>query len=810
MKIRTKISILPIALVTIILIVSLLITLMISNSVTQNQVGNHLLTTAQSRAHHVETLLRSYKETVQLLAVGIPFTNVLDPQIDYSRRMTECNLRIKRTIETNPDISRIRILNKNGIVIASSHEDIGFDRSEESTFIKGNENVYIEDIHISEYTGDLVLSVSTPIFVRDIFSGVVIFNFNADKKLYDILTDRTGLGETGEIYLVNRDGYMISPPRFIDDAILKTKKNTEQINRYFSEHLEKGLPEYMEEKPIYYLDYRGKKVLGVHFYISEMQWGVIAEIDVVEAYKSIKEQTILLIIIFSVLLIGIIIVASIISRNITLPIKELHGGTEEIIKGNLDYKVAIQSKDEIGQLSRSFDIMTDRLKKAQKEMQNHAEELEATVKNRTAELEKQIEKSEKNRIANLVVLNDLNIKTKELKVEITERKRAEEKLKEYSENLEQKVEERTMNLNGALDDMEKTKDNLHVILKSVADGIVVTDNKNRVVLMNKAAEELLNVRYNEVNGQSIDFAIEDKTLREKVKNILEKKTTEYEFDFELHTEDQRNNRIMRARTSVIPDKKGKKKGIVMIIRDVTHEREVDRMKTEFLSTAAHELRTPMTSIQGFSEVLLYNENLSKKETHKFLTYINSQAVNLAKIVNDLLDISRIESGKKDFLQRAPCDFNEMIKRTTSSFEKNLEKHTFRVSLPSKTVVLSLDKNKIEQVLKNILDNAIKYSPKGCEIRIIGKKEEKDLKVSVKDQGIGMTSNQVDKIFDKFYRTDTSDDAPMGTGLGMTIVKYIVEAHNGTVCVESEVGKGTTVSFTIPLKSVVASNHKKNG
>lgn len=392
--------------------------------------------------------------------------------------------------------------------------------------------------------------------------------------------------------------------------------------------------------------------------------------------------------------------------------------------------------------------------------------------------------------------------------DITERKQAEEKIKDYADNLELMVEERTEMLSRALRETEEGRDKIDVILKSVADGLVVTDKQNRIVLMNKAAEELLNVRLSETIGRPIDFAIEDKTLREKIKHSFEEKTTGYQFDFELPTDDLKIPRIVQARTSVIKDKKGKKMGILMIMNDVSQEREVDRMKTEFLSTAAHELRTPLTSIQGFSEILLNKKGLTKKETKKFLTYINDQSVNLAKIVNDLLDISRIESGKGYSLHKVQCDFNEMIKEIISYYDKQVEKHTFKISLPSKTEEPFLDKDKIEQVLKNIIDNAIKYSPKGDEIRITCIKENNNVKVSVKDQGIGMTSKQVDKIFDKFYRADTSDSAPTGTGLGMTLVKHLVEAHGGKVWVESELGKGTAASFTIPLKSNTASNHEE--
>ena len=429
MKIRTKLSMFPIVL-AIFLIVAFLITLIISRSTIRNQVGNHLLTTAQSRAEHIETLLHNYKEIVQILAVGIPFTNVLDPtiDIDYEERMMECDLIIQRTVEIDPNISRIGILNKNGIVINSCHEDIGSDLSEDTIYINGKEGVHVGVIHKSEYTENLAISISAPIFVRDKFSGVLVVNFDAGKQLYKITTDKTGLGKTGEIYLINKEGYIITPSRFIDDAILKKTINTEQANQYFSEHIKKGLPEFMEQEPFEYLDYRDNKVLGTHYFIPDLQWVLISEIDLEEANKPICKLTFWLIAIFSFLIIITIIFDITIYRDITLPIKELHEGTEEIINGNFDHKVSIETKNEIGQLSRAFDIMTGRLVESQKELQKHAEELDEKVKERTTELEKQFRKSEKQRLANLVIMNDLNRITKNLKSEISERKKTEKEL----------------------------------------------------------------------------------------------------------------------------------------------------------------------------------------------------------------------------------------------------------------------------------------------------------------------------------------------------------------------------------------------
>jgi len=382
--------------------------------------------------------------------------------------------------------------------------------------------------------------------------------------------------------------------------------------------------------------------------------------------------------------------------------------------------------------------------------------------------------------------------------DLTKRKEAEEKIKNYSKNLESMVEERTRELNRALFDTEQARDRIDGILKSVGDSLIVTDLYNRVILMNRSAEDLLGIRLSEVIDRPIDFAIEDKTLRDRIKTTLDKKKSGYQFDFELPGEDSEHHRIIRAGTSVIEDRTGKQTGIITTMHDVTYEREIDRMKTEFISTAAHELRTPLTSIQGFSELLKIRDDMTEDERKECLSYINAQSVNLAAIINDLLDISRIESGKGFSLDKAPCNIAELIREMVPSFQVQSKKHQFDLILSEEPIEMMADIDKMRQVFENILSNAVKYSPEGGEIRITGEIVEDRYQVSIEDKGIGMIPDQVERIFDKFYRADYSNTAIPGTGLGMNIVKYLVEAHGGEMRVESEVGKGTTVRFTIPL------------
>jgi len=382
--------------------------------------------------------------------------------------------------------------------------------------------------------------------------------------------------------------------------------------------------------------------------------------------------------------------------------------------------------------------------------------------------------------------------------DISERKRAEMEIKEYAKDMERMVEERTKELNRALYDSEESRDRIDSILKSIGDGLIVTDLYQRIILMNRAAEDLLDIRLSEVIDRPIDYAIKHKTLRERVKIALVEREPGYEFDFEIPSKEQRHPRIMRARTSPMVKTDDKQSGIIFIIQDVTYEKEVDRMKTDFISTAAHELRTPLTSIMGFSEILFNQNNLPAEEKREFLGYINSQAITLKGIIDDLLDISRLEAGQGFDIIPESFEIKAVTDQVVSYFKQLATKHRFEISFPKKPARIFADKEKLEQVMKNLVENAIKYSPEGGLIRVHGEIAGDYYQISVEDEGIGMTPDEVEKVFEKFYRAKRIHRKIGGTGLGMSIVKYIVEAHEGKVWVESEYGKGTTVRFTIPV------------
>ncbi|MBU1627299.1 PAS domain-containing protein, partial [bacterium] len=382
--------------------------------------------------------------------------------------------------------------------------------------------------------------------------------------------------------------------------------------------------------------------------------------------------------------------------------------------------------------------------------------------------------------------------------DITERKMVEEQIRKYSISLEKMVKERTEHLDEALNEMEKSKEQVDGILKAMPEGLIYTDTNNRIILMNSAAEDLLNTRLSNVINKSIDYAIEDKTLRDRFNYTLDKKMTGYQFDFTLPSDDPEHPKTLRATTSVLRDKLESLRGIVTIIQDVTHEREVDRMKTEFITTAAHELRSPLTAIRGFSEILLTKEGYSPEKVRKFLTHINKGAESLTNIINDLLDVSRLESGKGYMLNKSWCNIDSLIEESISDFSSQIKIHSFEYVPSESSEEVYVDREKIKQVMTNLLSNAIKYSPGGGLIKVVCEYQIIYYIVSVEDHGIGMKLEHAEKVFEKFFRVDSSNTSVEGTGLGMSIVKYIVDAHEGRVWVESKFGEGTKVSFVIPI------------
>lgn len=228
--------------------------------------------------------------------------------------------------------------------------------------------------------------------------------------------------------------------------------------------------------------------------------------------------------------------------------------------------------------------------------------------------------------------------------------------------------------------------------------------------------------------------------------------------------------------------------------------KMDKIKSEFISIAAHELRTPVTTIMGYTELLFdpgMINTFNESQRRDFLSSIYESGERLDKIVDDILDVSRIESGRKIPLNKKSLSIRTLIEKVINRLSlKSDHNLTFEIR-PEVPERLDFDEYRIEQVIENLLSNAIKYSPRESPITIVVEADNHRCSVTITDQGIGMSDEQKDRIYDKFYRVDTSDTAVPGLGLGMSIVKQIIDDHDGTISIDSKLNAGTRVCFTLP-------------
>jgi signal transduction histidine kinase len=410
------------------------------------------------------------------------------------------------------------------------------------------------------------------------------------------------------------------------------------------------------------------------------------------------------------------------------------------------------------------------------------------------------------------------------RVSLGERDRAESALRQVNAELEERVATRTaelsmantqltaeiaertlarMALSQALEDSRHDREKLDGILRSVGDGLIVTDHCLVVLHMNAAAEKLLELPLETALGQPLGRLAAGANLSHLVRNLPAAGSNPATFDFELPGEDPRRPRVYQVRVSPLESDQGQA-GLVLLLHDVTRERELDRMKNAFLGMAAHELNTPLASILGFSELLTSADSaarLTPQQREEYLQLIHGKGLDLSRLVDDLLDISRVEAGQSLALDCQAMRLDDLVREVLQHYQGKNPRHRFELHCVTAQTAIQADPVRIRQVLNNLVSNAVKYSPQGGVIKVVvADGRAGRCRFSVIDEGIGMTAEQVEHSFDSFYRADSSNTAVQGAGLGMSIVRHIVQAHRGEIWLESQLGLGTSVHVELPLRS----------
>jgi PAS domain S-box-containing protein len=343
------------------------------------------------------------------------------------------------------------------------------------------------------------------------------------------------------------------------------------------------------------------------------------------------------------------------------------------------------------------------------------------------------------------------------------------------------------------------KERSAAILDNVADGIVAVDRDGHVVLWNSAAEEITGVSAAEALGRD-----PDEVLGRQLGAGDDAPAGESFVAVRRGGEDV----WLSVAEATMRDPAGAVAGRIFAFRDISADRQVEQMKSDFVSTVSHELRTPLTSIYGFAETLLRQDVLfGDDEKRTFLRYIAAESQRLTRIVDALLSVARLDTGDLD-VSIAPTDVRSVLSEVVSEAEQVAPSngHRFVVDVPSEPLAAQADADKLRQVLVHLVDNAVKFSPAGGTVVVAARRRDDTVEFEVSDEGIGIPPSERDRIFRKFYRADPAalGDAAGGTGLGLFIVHGLVSAMGGRIRVESSEGNGSSFQFELPAAQAASS------
>jgi PAS domain S-box-containing protein len=409
------------------------------------------------------------------------------------------------------------------------------------------------------------------------------------------------------------------------------------------------------------------------------------------------------------------------SRTIILPAEKLTRSVRNISSGHLNQKIDIKTDDEIGELSREFNKMTERL--------------------RTYE--------------------QINIHQL-----IAEKKKSE------------------------------------TIVESIADPVIVTDEQGMLVLINQAAATLFDVRRSDWQGKSLRAVIGNQSWAEMMEpDSIRRFESEHRDPLFALTRDNATL-YFRPRQAQIIDEVGRIQGAVTLMQDVTRFKDLERMKSDFIATVSHELRTPLTSLSMGIDILSQEVvgPVSKRQK-ELLAAAKDDSERLRKLVKDLLDLSKLESGKYE-MKKELVNFRKLVEDAVQPLRLPFEEKQIRldIDIPTRLMNFSADPHQLIWVVTNLLNNALRYTDTGGKVRLKTKAGKKEILVTVTDTGHGILAEHQQTIFDKFVQVKSSTETTPGSvGLGLAIAREVVEAHGGRIWVESRVGVGSTFFFTIPLK-----------
>lgn len=815
MKLRTKTTIFFAALF---ILVTSLVVIFIENVVGgafKKQIANDFFIIAEQSEGTYFTFLdgikmraRNWSSDAKIVGISKEITKAGAGTSEKARLAKEFATYVRNSKMAFDDtVFLVDLLDKNGIVIASTRPDrIGTDELKEEqeldahhfskTITSSFGEAFVKSfIFEDDETDEPMTHVTARIF--DIATdgkisplpAVLLIHFANTKNLAHALGVDVENGdvkptkgrvtrmalleiyETSDIYLVDRNSVLVSPSRYMRNVKLRQKVDTLPVR----ECLDNG-NEISEE----YDNFQGSRVLGASMCFKDDGIVLVVEIQKDEIYApldTINRITIA----GGIVLAGFgVLVATSFTRMPLRRIEEVISALERVMKGDLASQVLVRSKDETGQLALMFNTMVESIRVNQKDLQ----ESNLALDEKAILLEKDVEEHKKQEQF------------------LEESKRATLNLLEDSWKAKERLAE------------EGNK--LQTILSSIGDGLILIDGSYRVALVNPSASRMFGMKEEELLGQDLRSVI---TLWRKDKDVippaswpieevfLTKKVITGTLEDNLSISTEKHPERIPIVFSIAP-LGGGHAGVVIIFRDASRDRELDEAKSGFISVASHQLRTPLTSIRWYSEMLLSQDAGPLNESQKdFMNEIHSGAERLYQTVDLLLGISRVESGKLK-MERVPIDVGVFTKEITKELASQIDMKNLSLSIvppDRETVIVWLDSLTLRQVIMNLISNAIRYTNDRGLIEIkwwIGD-EGREVVYMVHDNGIGIPEKDRSRIFSKFFRAENArSQVPDGSGLGLALVKELVESWGGKIWFDTAEGQGATFFFTIPLTTKV--------
>ncbi|WP_339161660.1 ATP-binding protein [Siminovitchia sp. FSL W7-1587] len=351
-------------------------------------------------------------------------------------------------------------------------------------------------------------------------------------------------------------------------------------------------------------------------------------------------------------------------------------------------------------------------------------------------------------------------------------------------------------LKSQMEQIQENEQQLMGVLTYMKSGVLLVDKDGRILLANRAMGDMLGLEPETLKGKLHVEAGKSADLSRLIDQcLLEGKEIRDEIQFYFPDE-----RILDAHLAPYVGKRNELKGIVAVLHDITDIRRLEKMRSEFVANVSHELKTPITSVKGFAETLLDGAMDDEELLHDFLNIIHKESVRLHRLINDILHLSKIEQHLVTPIVEE-VNVTEVIRNVAETIRKEVKTKGLELELPDNTNVwVEGERDRIQQIILNLVSNAVVYTPEGGKISVSVSERENEVDIRVQDNGIGISKKDLPRIFERFYRVDKARARDSGgTGLGLAIVKHLIESHHGSIKVESEEGEGTIFTVTLPKK-----------